>query len=60
MKLGSVVGDAAPDLWKFMRDSAGAGDPGWNFDSKFLVSKSGEVSVPSKDVEGDIEKLLSE
>ena len=59
MKLGSVVGDTAPELWKFMRDSTGAGDPGWNFDSKYLVSKSGEVSVP-KDVEADIENLLSE
>ena len=60
MKLGSVVGDTAPEIWKFMRDSTGAGDPGWNFDSKYLVSKSGAVSVPTKDVEADIEKLLSE
>ena len=59
MKLGSVVGDTAPELWKFMRDSTGAGDPGWNFDSKYLVSKSDAVSVP-KDVEAEIEKLLSE
>ena len=58
MKLGSVVGDTAPELWKFMRDATGAGDPGWNFDSKYLVSKTGEVSVPGKDVEADIEKLI--
>lgn len=42
-----------------MREATDSSDPGWNFDSKYLVSKTGEVSVPS-DVEGDIEKLVSE
>ena len=59
MKLGSVVGDTAPDLWKCLRESAGAADPGWNFDAKFLMSKDGKVSVPS-DVDAEIEKLISE
>jgi glutathione peroxidase-family protein len=59
MQLGSVVGEGAPEVWKHVREATGSSDPGWNFDSKYLVSKTGEVSVPS-DVEGDIEKLLSE
>lgn len=59
MKLGSVVGDTAPDLWKHMRDATGSGDPGWNFDSSYLVSKSGAVSVPT-DIEAEIEALMAE
>lgn len=59
MKLGSVVGDGAPEVWKLMRDASGSGDPAWNFDSKYLVSKSGAVSVPA-DVASDIEKLVAE
>jgi len=59
MKLGSVVGDNASEVWKCMRDATGSGDPGWNFDSKYLVSKSGEVSVP-KDVADDIGRLVAE
>jgi len=59
MKLGSVVGDGATDIWKYMRDTTGSSDPSWNFDSKYLVSKTGTVSVPS-DVEADIEKLVKE
>lgn len=59
MQLGSVVGEDAPEVWKHMREATDSSDPGWNFDSKYLVSKSGIASVPS-DVEGDIEKLLSE
>lgn len=60
LKLGSVVGGTAPEVWKYMRDATGSSDPGWNFDSKYLVSKTGEVSVPTADVEGDIEKLIGE
>jgi len=59
MKLGSVMGDGAPEVWKFMRESSGSSDPGWNFDSKYLVAKTGEVSVPS-DVDAEIAKLISE
>jgi len=59
MKLGSVKGDTAPEIWKHMRDSTGSSDPSWNFDSAYLVSKSGEVSVP-QNVETDIEALLGE
>lgn len=59
MKLGSVKGDAASEIWKCMRDATGSSDPGWNFDSSYLVSKSGKVSVP-KNVEQDIEALMAE
>lgn len=59
MALGSVKGDTAPAVWKHMRDETGSSDPGWNFDSKYLVSKSGVVSVPG-DVEADIERLMQE
>jgi glutathione peroxidase-family protein len=59
LKLGKVKGDAAPEVWKFMKEQTGAADPTWNFKGKFLVSKTGQVSVP-KDVEADIEVLMNE
>jgi len=59
MKLGSVTGDTAPDLWKHLRDATGSGDPGWNFDSAYVVSKSGVVSVPT-DIAADVEALVAE
>ena len=42
-----------------MKQASGASDPTWNFNGKFLVSKSGEVSVP-KNVERDIEALMED
>jgi len=59
MKLGSVKGSSAPSIWKFLRDSTGSSDPGWNFDSQYLVSKSGVVSVP-RNVEAEIASLMAE
>ncbi len=59
MKLGCVLGDSAPDVWKYMKEETGAADPTWNFKAKFLVSKSGVVSVP-KNVEKEIEALMAE
>lgn len=59
MKLGKIKGDTAPEVWKFFKNETGAGDPMWNFKGKFLVSKSGEVSVPT-DLEADIERLVNE
>lgn len=59
MALGSVKGDQAPAIWKHLRDETGNGDPAWNFDSKYLVSKTGEVIVTS-DIEADIERLIQE
>jgi len=60
MKLGSVKGASAPEVWRFMKDSTGASDPTWNFNGKFLVSKSGQVSVPKGNVETAIEELMRE
>lgn len=59
MKLGKIKGDEAPEVWKFFKDETGASDPMWNFRGKFLVSKNGEVSVPT-DLEADIERLMEE
>ena len=59
MKLGSVKGSTAPELWRHMSEETGAPDPTWNFSTKFLVSKTGKVSVP-KDIEADIESLMNE
>jgi len=59
MKLGKVTGDDVPEVWNFMRDQTGAPDPSWNFSSKFLVSKSGVVTVPKK-IEEEIEALMAE
>jgi len=59
MKLGKIKGETAPEVWKFFKDETGAADPGWNFKGKFLVSKTGEVSVPT-DLEADIERLVNQ
>mmetsp|Transcript_9449 Transcript_9449/g.15183 ORF Transcript_9449/g.15183 Transcript_9449/m.15183 type:complete len:92 (+) Transcript_9449:387-662(+) len=59
MKLGKIKGDEAPDVWKFFKEQTGASDPTWNFKGKFLVSKTGQVSVPT-DLEADIEQLMKE
>ena len=59
MKLGNVLGDKAPEVWKFFKAETGAPDPTWNFKGKFLVSKNGSVSVPKK-LEKDIEALMME
>jgi glutathione peroxidase-family protein len=60
MKLGKVKGDEAPDVWKFFKQETGAADPTWNFKGKFLVSKTGAVSVPKGDVEAAITALMEE
>mmetsp|Transcript_21554 Transcript_21554/g.26456 ORF Transcript_21554/g.26456 Transcript_21554/m.26456 type:complete len:96 (+) Transcript_21554:1320-1607(+) len=59
MKLGKVTGPNASEIWKQMKAESGASDPTWNFNGKFLVSKSGKVSVP-RNVEADIEALMAE
>lgn len=62
MALGSVKGDSAPALWKYMRDATRSPDPSWNFSSVYLVSKSGKVVLPMRnaEVEAAIEALLAE
>jgi glutathione peroxidase-family protein len=42
-----------------MKKETGASDPTWNFNGKFLVSKSGKVSVP-RNVEAEIDALMLE
>jgi len=62
MKLGSVKGDTASAIWKYMREnnfSNNSKDPRWNFSAQYLVSKSGKVSIP-KNVEQEIAALTAE
>eukprot|EP00977_Amphora_coffeiformis_P024022 scaffold14974_cov195-Amphora_coffeaeformis.AAC.29 len=59
LALGKVTGDDASELWKYMKEQTGAADPTWNFNGKFLISKTGKVSVP-KNLEADIEALMNE
>lgn len=59
LALGKVRGSDAPEVWRYMKEQTGASDPMWNFRGKFLVSKSGVVSVPT-DLEADIEALMKE
>ena len=59
MQLGKIKGETAPEVWKFFKDETGAPDPMWNFKGKFLVGKTGDVSVPT-DLEADIERLVKE
>ena len=58
MKLGNIIGDDAPEVWKYLKSESGASDPTWNFNGKFLVDKEGNVSVPKGDVEAEIESLM--
>jgi glutathione peroxidase-family protein len=60
MELGKILGDDAPEVWKFFKQETGAKDPTWNFNGKFLVSKTGVVSVPKGDVEKEIAALMEE
>lgn len=58
MALGKVKGDAAPDVWKYMREETGSGDPSWNFAGKYLVDREGAVSVPEGSVSDAIRSML--
>jgi len=47
--------------WKAMQAEAGANEPGWNFGTHFLISKTGKVkTVKPKEVEAGIQELLKE
>jgi len=60
MKLGSVKGTTAPEVWQYMKSETGAADPTWNFSTKYLVSKTGKVSVPKGNVANAIEALMQD
>ncbi|KAG7346062.1 glutathione S-transferase domain containing protein [Nitzschia inconspicua] len=60
MKLGRVTGPGASEIWKFFRKATNAKDPAWNFDGKFLVSKTGVVMLPGGDLEATIANLIEE
>eukprot|EP00428_Durinskia_dybowskii_P012973 CAMPEP_0170208554 /NCGR_PEP_ID=MMETSP0116_2-20130129/3863_1 /TAXON_ID=400756 /ORGANISM="Durinskia baltica, Strain CSIRO CS-38" /LENGTH=62 /DNA_ID=CAMNT_0010459029 /DNA_START=176 /DNA_END=364 /DNA_ORIENTATION=+ len=61
MKLGKVTGKDASEVWKFFQKETSAKDPTWNFNGKFLVSKTGVVSTTTAaTVEADIAKLMEE
>ena len=59
MKLGKIRGPTAPEVWRFFQRETGAADPTWNFKGRFLVSKTGDVTVPT-DLEADIDRLVNE
>lgn len=60
MKLGRVTGPGASEIWKFFMKASRSREPTWNFDGKFLVSKTGVVTLPGGDVETEIAKLMAE
>ena len=60
MKLGHVTGPGASEIWKFFMKATKSKEPAWNFDGKFLVSKTGQVILPGGDLEAEIAKLVSE
>ena len=60
MKLGHVTGPMASQVWKFFTAATGSREPNWNFDGKFLVSKSGEVHLPKEDLEAHIAELVQQ
>lgn len=59
MKLGHVTGPGASEVWKFFMRSTASRAPTWNFDGKFLVSRTGAVSLPT-DLEADIAALMKD
>jgi glutathione peroxidase len=59
MKLGNLTGPGASEIWKFFMKTTNSREPNWNFDGKFLVSKTGVVSLPT-DLESDIARLVQE
>ena len=40
-----VNGPAAAPIYKFLKKASNTGDPRWNFDVYFIVSKHGDVSA---------------
>lgn len=60
MKLGKVTGPGASEIWKFFLKATNARDPAWNFDGKFLVSKTGVVMLPEGDLEEHVAQLIAE
>jgi len=59
MKLGHVTGPGASEVWVFFMRATNSRAPSWNFDGKFLVSKTGEIKIPV-DIEADIEAMMKE
>ena len=47
-------------VFRHCRAATGSGPITWNFKGLFLVSRSGVVSVPGKNVEADVHMLLAE
>jgi glutathione peroxidase-family protein len=61
MKIGKVTGSDATEVWKYMKAESGAKDPTWNFNGKFLVSKTGAVTMTTRGtLERDIAELMDE
>jgi len=58
LKLGSVKGEGASELWKHMKNEVGDSDPNWNFSTQYLVDKNGKVSIPKGKVGKAIEALM--
>jgi glutathione peroxidase-family protein len=47
--------------WKAMQAEAGANEPGWNFGTHFVISKSGKVSTAKpKELEAALQAALKE
>lgn len=59
---GDVNGPGARPAWVLLKalanGGAGAPDPTWNFNGKFLVAGDGAVSVPGDDLAASIRALL--
>lgn len=61
MSLSKLKGNKAPELWRYLKEETGAKNPKWNFQGKFLISKTGHVMVSNADdLEDDIEELINE
>mmetsp|Transcript_86954 Transcript_86954/g.241139 ORF Transcript_86954/g.241139 Transcript_86954/m.241139 type:complete len:115 (+) Transcript_86954:286-630(+) len=45
MTKSDVTGGNMHPAWKVMKELTGAPDPGWNFDGKFVIGKTGDIKT---------------
>ena len=61
MKLGKVkstAGTECQEIWNYLRLQTLSNDPNWNFASKYLISKTGQVTISKGNISTEIAELI--
>ena len=61
MKLGKVkstAGNECQEIWNYLRLKTLSNDPNWNFASKYLISKTGQVTISKGNISTEIAELI--